>query len=946
MKRNILIIIFAAVLLPVWSAYAQSDVTEQAVADEQATEMTVIAEVDIHDAHLIEQKGHNLAIDFTFDNGNGAQSDIRYAVRLVKNDPKLGQSIVFQKIYDEAVTLAENSFLYKEISCDIPAYLSGTYDVWIIAQNGSGLPLASGILGAITLYGDNSPYITIDDATCQFFIKDLPENYTLDQGVDVAQNEVLVLSCETKNTFNEKMTVQPFVQTYMRSLFGEKVDAKAVSQMIEIAPREKKEITVEIPKQQKPQAYSIAVTLQNSEKKDISSTVYAHYVVRGNNASISNLQLDKSVYTAGEMITAKFIATPSADRFFGARGEGSKDGSLYYNMTITDSNNKECIKPIARTDLSQEGITTTVTQKSLIACKEPMVMLSLEDEQGTILAKKTYNFVPTKTGEESQSIAQEGDKDRFGLVAWIVIGVITAFALLVIIGYKYKERSTKILVFLLLSGGLFFGVLDARALTLEAHIAQDWGSYAACDFNLSRSTVSRGERFWGTSSGCHVVYCGNKAKMKAHINSAEVASWELTRNKTKWYYDESISSSNVLITAGNECGRYFVPVDVQFWHYYDNIRTWRTTLTRGSLPYRVVNCDTVDGELGVSTSGCADGVTRSGQVNLSVTNITGVGSGTVQYRYKCGTQAWTGWTTTSTYTCSFLDAGAKTVYAEINRGSATVQKSALVTIVQCPIDGACNSDATGTYTISETAFRGSLCSSGTPTVTPAFPTYGQTVTWGCSGLNGGTSTSPTACTATRERPTPSCGTANGVTADSMPPLSGYTLCGTDSTPSTVTFDTAGNWHWTCTHTSPAAIPQSVDCQAPSCLATMPVDLQPYVYFGSDGTPNDATATVTCPNVCCIINSGNGAVTVCNGDATPGMIPVFPGSHSYPAECWFDDDHDRTNDGIDEPKVSYNPGRTISTMCTARSCNSQGTCQSTPEVTNSADSCTSTCNSDA
>ncbi|MFA5986907.1 MAG: hypothetical protein WC819_06195 [Parcubacteria group bacterium] len=258
------------------------------------------------------------------------------------------------------------------------------------------------------------------------------------------------------------------------------------------------------------------------------------------------------------------------------------------------------------------------------------------------------------------------------------------------------------------------------------------------------------------------------------------------------------------------------------------------------------------------------------------------------------------------------------------------------------IDGVCSSAATGTYTISETAYRGALCSSGTPTETPIFPTYGQTVTWGCNGIGTGTSTSPTACSATRERPASSCGPDNNVFSNTIPTDPG--LCGTDSTPSTVTFDTAGNWHWTCTHTSPAAIPQSVDCQAPSCLATMPIDLQPYVYFGTDGTPNNAIATVTCPNVCCIIDSSNGAITVCNG--TTGEIPVFPGSHSYPAECWFDDDHDRTNDGIDEPKVSYNPGRTISTMCTARSCNSQGTCQSTPEVTNSADSCTSTCNSDA
>jgi hypothetical protein len=203
----------------------------------------------------------------------------------------------------------------------------------------------------------------------------------------------------------------------------------------------------------------------------------------------------------------------------------------------------------------------------------------------------------------------------------------------------------------------------------------------------------------------------------------------------------------------------------------------------------------------------------------------------------------------------------------------------------------------------------------------------------------------TSCTDVRkcEYTMPSCGPDNGVLVNNRPTDPG--LCSADSTSSEVTFDARGNWHWTCTHTSVESGSLAVNCEAPSCLTTMPVDLQPYVYFNSDGNPNNAVATVTCPNVCCAIDSSNGAITVCNSDPAAGLIPVFPGSRSYPAECWFDNDHNRTNDS-NEPKISYHPGRTISTMCTARSCRSQGECQALPQAANTAQACKSTCNSDA
>lgn len=254
------------------------------------------------------------------------------------------------------------------------------------------------------------------------------------------------------------------------------------------------------------------------------------------------------------------------------------------------------------------------------------------------------------------------------------------------------------------------------------------------------------------------------------------------------------------------------------------------------------------------------------------------------------------------------------------------------------VDGACNSTATGTYTIDETAYRGALCTSGTPTIasTP-FLAYGETRTWGCNGIGTGTSTSATACSATRQRPAASCGPQNGHTTDTIPSSD---LCTTPCTSNTVTYDTSGHWQWTCTHPSTEADPRIVNCSAPSCLATTPFELQPYVYLNDNG-PNQATMRVTCPHVCCSINDASDTdVVICDG--TSGQITVSPGAQTYPAACWYDADGNGTHNG----EAIVNHSGAVSTMCTARSCNGQGTCQATPQPATSSDDCTSSCNSDA
>jgi hypothetical protein len=538
------------------------------------------------------------------------------------------------------------------------------------------------------------------------------------------------------------------------------------------------------------------------------------------------------------------------------------------------------------------------------------------------------------------------------MIAWLVIGGLTVIAFLIIFGSKIKNSSMKFIAILFMSGSMFFVVQqDAFALTVRAPITGDEGSYAVCDFSLSKNTLTRGEKFEGRSSNCKISFCGNLAKMEAKINGENVASWALTSRWEKKPYTISVKSGNVALTAGQECKQYNIPVSVQFWHYYNKgSKTmpagWSTKLSTGSLPYEVVNCDSVDGKFAAVASDCADGVTRSGKVAMQVTNVTGSGSGAVEYRFKCGTSAWTGWMTNTTYTCSFINAGQQTVYAQIKRGTAvTPVKSVQVNIPLC-VDGKCNPGAMGEYTYEEEGFRLPLCADGTVPVTPTgfhFPTPGETVSWGCNGIGpNAKNTEPTACSARRVCPTFACGaSANEVVKDTKPDSALCSPANALINPPGVTFGTDGRWNWDCKYAD-AGQCEGAKCSAPSCIANTPPTLQPYVYFDGNGEPSPATMTVTCPRICCDVAGAKGSVTVCNG--TPGQIPVYPGARVYNMSCWYDDNGDGKKDDNDTSTV--NKTGSVSTMCAARSCNNQGQCQATPQVANSPSDCASSCSSDA
>ncbi|MFA6183770.1 MAG: hypothetical protein WC682_01560 [Parcubacteria group bacterium] len=717
MKKYFFLLLGAVAILGVWSS---ATAEESAKPTETEITMRVVADVNIVDASLIEQKDHNIRLAFSLENRDGAQSDVRYGIRVIGKDAKGIKYTAFQKIFEEKINLAEHTTVKRELSIDIPQYFTGTFDIAAVAENGEGLPLGYSTLGNVVLQGD-SKYIQIDSASCHLFIKDFPETYTLGQGVDVSAKEQLSLSCEAKNMSTDTMTVKTKMGTYLRSIFGDEMKLKNNEQSFTFASEEKKRIDIMIIKPDQPQAYDVAVSLIDGEGKNIANTIYAHYVVQGKSASISNLQLNKSVYTKDEMITTTFIWSSSADSFFGSRSGGTQIGDAYYTMSILDENGKECVAPINHTKLDQTDVIAKVEHKALKDCAYPAVALQIEDANKNVLAKEVFNFA--KQGSKKMENGISKIDNSMKKIAWYVVGIITLAALLSILVYAVKNKSLKILVFFLASGGIFiFHSHSAQALTL---VADEWGvgmvKYAACNFNLSSTTLYPNQAFQGETSGCRLVNCLNWMDMTAKINGATafhmdviddggLAGTSFTFSGGDSYSQSVVTVNNsISLTAPGSIGAYAFPAQVSFYHASKN----ETYYGNGALSYSVIAPPPINGVCGAANGGSYAIAPTVGLCSSGIPSaVTDVG--------------WWSWGCSGLFGGTGQSCGANKI-----------------------INATCGTNAT-TYPVTTSSWPGaSFCAagSGLSAAAPAFMNPGTSATWTCLGASGGASIS---CTATRQ----------------------------------------------------------------------------------------------------------------------------------------------------------------------------------------------------
>ena len=534
-------------------------------------------------------------------------------------------------------------------------------------------------------------------------------------------------------------------------------------------------------------------------------------------------------------------------------------------------------------------------------------------------------------------------------IIWMIASIIFGFLAIVIYKFVEKRRGMRMIIVILLGVNMFF----LTSYTVDA--------LCAC----GASSVSG--KVWVTSNPPSSVVCGKKATMRVNLKVSCSAC--VNGIQTKIY-------TSAGETRTDSYGHVNNPTVSHSFSQTINKRTqmWaKAYFTRNG-------CHCCPGSRPSSGSGC---LWSSG--NASMCNIS-KHIGTVSKWVNCTPAKVNGSCGTGnkspheyTFAHDSIIWGVRTNFC--NKGTpipATVAKPTQAnpkTTWKCSgsnggddsgecwtkiappprIDGGCSTgQIASTIPSTQTNWSSTLpthfCAAGTPSPNPpTFPGYGESVSWNCIG-SGPDHTDATNCSAQRATPQPQCGNAHNKLTNTKPVLE-LCLAQGDSAQCSwpgnseagVALDENGWWNWQCRHTSPAATNNPVQCHAPSCIANNPVSATSPVMLSDD---MHSTVSVACPgaNLCCEVTNetNNDVVIACSG--SPQEITISPGQNDLSSICWFDDNNDGENDP-DEPEKDGN-SNTVQTMCVARECNTQGTCQATPKIGSSTDACSSTCSSNA
>jgi len=382
----------------------------------------LLAKVNIRDAKILLQEKNYLEMSFSISNEMGVQNGVKYGVQLVEQTDK-GSFVVDEKVYDESLTLAENSTVIKKISYVAPAILSGSYKIFLVSKNASGFSFDYSYVGIIKL-SSSVKGVEISPESCAVSIIGDKTNtqYKLGQQLSILPTQDLNLVCTAVNGSDKTIESTPSFVTTEKNSYGKSisVNEKKLASVI-LKSKESKSFSVVIPKATTPNLYYVNMGLKSG---DISSnSVGVQYFIRGNVGAIENLSLDKDSYRYFD--TAKLSLVWS----YLPADNSSSNNSVILNATITDGENKECANPYTKTlvqDFANPKIEIPISINK--TCYNPTVLVTLKDASGNTLDEKSFKTetAPNKSGSANSYIY------------YIVI----AMVILLIIGYVvYKKKK-------------------------------------------------------------------------------------------------------------------------------------------------------------------------------------------------------------------------------------------------------------------------------------------------------------------------------------------------------------------------------------------------------------------------------------------------------------------------------------------------------------------------
>lgn len=447
-------------------------------------EMVLVASTDIKGAEIVGQTEDSVVVLFNLYNQVGTQSDITYGVELYETtgaQRTLVDSFVYR---DRRLTLGENETVPVTLTYDTPKYLTGTYELWVVAMTPSGMTLSLSQAGEVSLVADEA-YLEL--LQCVAMVGDESTVYQLTQGVDVAADEPLKLVCTIKNNFPETQYTRAFFETFERTVYGEQVPVEQHAQTpVVIAGGKSEVVTLTVPKALKAQAYDTVVTLVDGQGKAVSASVILHYVLQGASATIQNVVFDKSQYTPGEIAAVTVTWSPAADTFAGARGQGTDVGEVVMYAIITDTDGAYCSLPEQVSLPTEESVITLAIPVST-TCIEPQLQFELVDESGQILVGGFMAaFHEQSAGGQTSFSWQSPLVIMLGIIASLSVLVATALWLLGYIRFAsyrklWQEKPTMTVPSSFTSLGIVLAVFMAGGIYFSFSVPQTYAAVYAFD---------------------------------------------------------------------------------------------------------------------------------------------------------------------------------------------------------------------------------------------------------------------------------------------------------------------------------------------------------------------------------------------------------------------------------------------------------------------------------
>ena len=397
----------------------------------------VVATVNIYDAKIVAQSGRELRISFDLYNRKGVQPQVRYAIQLQKADGGTPY-VVAQKVYDETVTLREDQTISRTVNFVVPAYISGRYDVMVLAMNEQSLPFGINSAGIISFENESSAlFVEIMAETCSLTIGEGKEKYSLAQGVDVDADETLTLHCSASNHFDRSVSLTPVFTRHYRSSFGQELDVVRGQTPISFSVGQKKDVVLPIPLTKEPQSYDTVVSFVDEKGNIVSNDSVVHYVIRGKSATAQSVLFDKDVYAAGEKANLQIFWSAAADAFGDSRVEGTDVGTVQMSIEILDGSGDVCAAPYEKSVTREESIVHAqiAIEKN---CINPSAKISITDSEGDILTRATFTVSPDKK-KAADRVKEDAGMRKGG--AFVVIALITVVALGAILVTIIRRRG-------------------------------------------------------------------------------------------------------------------------------------------------------------------------------------------------------------------------------------------------------------------------------------------------------------------------------------------------------------------------------------------------------------------------------------------------------------------------------------------------------------------------